>query len=74
VPTPSQVANRAQSREPDHHYRGTVTAAGPPVTVALDPDGSPTTAIALDGAAYAVNQRVLVLITRAGNYVLGKIA
>lgn len=73
MPTPSQVANRAQRPPPERHYTATVTAVGPPVKVALDPGGAETTARALVGQTLAVGNRVLVLIMPAGNYILGRI-
>jgi len=74
VPTPTQVANRRQVPPPVRFYTGTVTAPGPPVTVALDPGGASTKATPMVGTAYANGQRVLVLSTSIGNYVLGRIA
>lgn len=74
MPTATQVANRALRQPSERHYTATVIAAGPPVLIALDPGGGETTALALDGAAYIVNQRVLVLTTSSGNYLLGRIA
>ena len=73
MPTPTQVANRSQPAPDQRHYTATVTAAGPPVKVALDPGGAVTVATALAGATYAVGHRVLVLVTAAGNFILGRI-
>lgn len=74
MPSPAQVANRLQVPIPDRHRPATVTAPGPPVQVALEPGGATTTALPLDGAVYTAGQRVLVLITQWGNFVLGRIA
>jgi hypothetical protein len=74
MPTTAQVLNRRRPpAEPDRHYTATVTAAGPPATVALDPGGTATIAQPLDAATYTVGARVLILITAAGNYILGRI-
>lgn len=73
VPTPTQVANRAQPPPEQRHYTATVTAAGPPVRVALDPGGATTTATPLDGKTFAVGNRVLVLVASAGNFIIGRI-
>lgn len=73
MPTAAQVANRAQPVTGDVHYPAVVTVDGNPVTVALDPGGATTTARPLDGAAYPVGTRVLVLVSTGGNYVLGRI-
>jgi hypothetical protein len=74
MPTPAQVINRA-SPPPGRgrHYTATVTAVGPPVVVSLEPGGSSTQALALNGAVYVVGNRVLVLVTDGGNYVLGRL-
>ena len=74
MPTPTQVANRKQARPPDWHAVGTVTATGPPYTVTLDPGGAATTAVGFAGAAHPVGAKVLVLLTHAGNWILGRIA
>ena len=74
MPTPAQVANRTQATTPDRHYPATVTAVGPPLRVSLEPGGASTTALPMVGAAYTAGQRVLVLVTQAGNYILGRIA
>lgn len=69
MPTTAQVLLR-QSPGPDLRFiLATVTAAGTPYTVALDPEGALTTAVAL-GGSHAVNERVLVLVAPAGNYIL----
>jgi hypothetical protein len=73
MPTAAQVANRRQPAPGERHYPATVTAAGPPVVVALDPGGASTTATPLGGVAYTVGNRVLVLVTSFGNYVIGRI-
>jgi hypothetical protein len=74
MPTPSQVVNRARPSGPGaHYYTATVNALGPPIMVALDPGGALTAARGFVGATYAVGQRVLVLTTTAGNYILGRI-
>lgn len=72
MPTPAQVANRRQPPPTERHYPATVSAVGPPVTVALEPGGALTTATPLDGATYTVGARVLVLVTSFGNYILGR--
>lgn len=74
MPTPTQVANRAQPPPAERHRVGTVTAVGPPYTVTLDPGGAPTAAVAFMGAAHPVGAKVLVLLTHAGNWILGRIA
>jgi len=74
MPTPAQVANRRQDPPAERHYTATVVAAGPPVMVALDPGGAQVAARALVGATYSNGQRVLILRTKFGNYVLGRIA
>lgn len=74
MPTPAQVANRNQPPPPERHRTATVVAAGPPVRVALDPGGAETVAAPLDGKTYAPGQRVLVLLTSTGNFVMGRIA
>jgi hypothetical protein len=71
MPTPSQVAGRAQTPPPERHYIGSVTTAGNPLTVALEPGGARTKAAVLDGKTYAVGARVLVLVTAVGNWVVG---
>lgn len=73
MPTAAQVANRAQPTPGDLHYPATVTAAGNPATVALDPGGALVVARVLNAAALTVGARVLVLVTAGGNYVLGRI-
>jgi hypothetical protein len=70
--SPARVQNRVQTRTADRHYPATVTAAGPPATVALDPDATPTTAVPLAGS-YPAGARVLVVVTAFGNYILGRI-
>ena len=75
MPTISQAINRRRpGRDPDRHYTATVTVAGALATVALDPGGATTQARQLPPATYTVGQRVLVLCTAAGNYILGRIA
>lgn len=71
--TPAQVANRAQPIRPDRHYPATITVAGTRPTVAIQPGGAATTATPVDAVAYTVGQRVLVLVTSHGNYILGRI-
>jgi len=73
MPTPAQWFNRQPRSPSERHLIGTVTVAGPPCTVQLDPGTSTTTAYPLSGAAYTVNQRVLVLITSYGNYIIGRL-
>lgn len=74
MPTPSQVINRSRPGEPVvRYYTATVNALGPPIMVALDPGGALTAARAFVGATYVAGQRVLVLVTAAGNYILGRI-
>lgn len=71
MPTPAQVANRAQvPRPPERHYTATVVTVGPPVMIALDPGGAQTTARAGAGVTLAVGNRVLVLVSTAGNFVI----
>lgn len=74
MPTPTQVANRSQQRPPDRHAVGTVTAAGPPYTVTLDPGGAETPAVGFVGAAHPVGAKVLVVLTHTGNWILGRIS
>ena len=74
MPTPTQVANRRQPPRPERHRVATVTATGPPYTVTLDPGGAATTAVGFVGAAHPVGAKVLVLLTHAGNWILGRIA
>lgn len=74
MPTPAQVANRRQDPPGERHYTATVTTAGTPAyTVALDPGGAATEALALTGATYVVGDRILLLVTAIGNFILGKI-
>lgn len=73
MPTAAQVANRAQPVTGDVHYPATVTVAGQPATVALDPGGALVVARVLNAASVTVGTRVLVLVTPGGNYVLGRI-
>lgn len=74
MPTPAQVTNRAQPPPGERHRVGTVTATGPRHTVALDPGGAKIGAVAFTGITHPVNSRVLVLLTSAGNWILGRIA
>jgi hypothetical protein len=74
MPTPAQVANRKQNPPPERHRVGTVTATGSPHTVALDPGGAIVTAVAFTGITHPVNSRVLVILTKAGNWILGRIS
>ncbi len=73
MPTPAQVANRAQPPPAQRHYTATVNAVGPPIKVALDPGGAITTATPLNAATYAVGNRVLVLVSTAGNFIIGRL-
>lgn len=73
MPTPTQVANRAQPAPAERHYTATINAVGPPIKVALDPGGAVTVATALNAATYAVGNRVLVLVTSAGNFIIGRL-
>ena len=73
MPTSAQVANRANPPPADRHYPAVVVTAGTPTVVALDPGGAQTTALAVNAGAYTAGQRVLVLVTAAGNYILGRI-
>lgn len=73
MPTAAQVANRAQPATGDRHYPATVTVAGNPATVTLDPGGATVTARVLNAAALTVGWRVLVVVTDGGNYILGRI-
>jgi hypothetical protein len=74
MPTPAQVANREQRPPRERHRVGTVTATGPPHKVALDPGGAVVSAVAFTGTTHPVNARVLVVLTAAGNWILGRIA
>jgi len=74
MPTATQVANRRQPPPADRHFTATVVSGGTPCIVALDPGGTQATAVPLVGATYSGGQRVLVLVTKAGNYVMGRIA
>lgn len=74
MPTSTQVANRRQPPPPVTFRVASVTAVGPPYTVALDPGGALTTAVGFTGAAHPVDAKVLVLLTTAGNWILGRIA
>lgn len=74
MPTPVQVANRAQVPPPVSYRIATVTAVGPPYTVTLDPGGAATKAVGFAGAAHPTGAKVLVLLTNAGNWILGRIA
>jgi hypothetical protein len=70
MPTPSQVAGRAQNPPSERHYVGTVSTASNPATVTLNPGGATTKASALDGRTYPVGARVLVLVTQFGNWII----
>lgn len=74
MPTNAQVTNRRQPPPVERHYTATVVDVDmPPPTVALDPGGAQTTAVALNDATYAPGDRVLVLSTVLGNYIIGTI-
>lgn len=71
MPSSAQVTNRQQAPPRERHFTATVTAAGRPTTVALDPGGATILAMPLNAATHAVNVRVLVLCTPSGNWIVG---
>jgi hypothetical protein len=74
--TVAQVLNRSQPPPSARFYAATVTVPGnpatsEPVTVELEVGDAETTGFALNGATYVVGDRVLLVVSGAGNYILG---
>lgn len=72
MPTPAQVLNRLRYRRPDKPDR---TRTGTVVTstrVAVDIGGAEVSALPV-GSPPAVGDKVLLLLTSHGTYILGKI-
>lgn len=73
MPSVAEVLNRKQPPRPAQWLTGTVTAvAGRRLTLAINPGGSITQAVAVDPVP-ANGAKVLLVCTPIGNFVLGTI-
>jgi hypothetical protein len=70
MPRVHQVLNRMSPPPVLQLLQATVTAVGPPLTVQLEPGTALTRALGFKGVTYVVGDRVLLLATPTGNFVV----